>query len=132
MSYEYPDVREALFQLTNGRVVLGSDTLTAYYQLTPDAFQSLPVVTISVDGGSQGFERLVRANLDVYAAAGTAPGDIGNDLCSYLTNGGAPHWIEGLGLIDSVVASVIPHDVPYPDPTIGVNNAQYRITVRPA
>lgn len=122
------DVREAVEKLING---LDPD-LTVYWRLQPDYLDHLPAVALSVGGGAVGYiDRTDRLVVEVYGSADAdaqSASDVGNMILQAIVN--KPHYVEGVGQLDTVDCSVVPHDVPWADPNVELNQAEYRVTYR--
>lgn len=124
---DYPDTREALLSLIDQKTFAGQ-TVTGYFQLTPEAFKSLPAVLIYPLGGTEGWvDREDRLGVDVYAI-GTKSLEIAEQIRSMLV---AKSHSTPAGYLDDVRTETVPVDVPYPDPTYDQTQAVYRVITRP-
>jgi len=127
MGYEYPDVREAFWQLTEEPLTDANIAVTPYFHLTVD--WTPPAVQLSLLTGVEGFlERVDRMGVDFYAE-GEAAGQLADAFKVRVC--GENLTVPGVGLLDVVVAETVPHDVPYPSDRINVSSAVYRVTTRP-
>lgn len=126
----YPDTRDALYELIDGRTFAGR-TVTAYYQLQLDyatAAQDGPVVLIYTTGGSEGLvDRVDRATVEVYAP-GTAAVEVAEAIRVAVVD--RPHDLEA-GYIDSVRTDITPHDVPYQSELVNLARVSFLVTSRP-
>lgn len=127
MGYAYPDTREAFWQLAAAPLTDDEITAARYFQLTAD--WTPPAVQIGLPVGTEGFlERVDRVSVDFYAE-GEQAGRLADAFKLRVT--GENLMIDGVGLLDTVVAETVPHDVPYPSDRINVSSAVYRVTTRP-
>lgn len=127
MGYDYPDAREAFWELAGTPLGPDETTVGRFYQLTVD--WKPPAVQIGLLTGVEGFlERLDRLSVDFYAE-GEKAGQLADAFRQRVT--GENIAVEGVGLLDTVVTETVPHDVPYPSDRINVSSAVYRVTTRP-
>jgi hypothetical protein len=129
VSFTYPDVRENVWRLVQTEQFAGEQG-TPYFQMTPDFADELPAVQIILLTGVEGFlDRTDRVQIDVYAEGEKAAKYAEAVKQRFV---GANVTIDPeLGLLDVIVAEVVPHDVPYPSDRINVSSAVYRVTTRP-
>lgn len=129
MSYTFPDVREAFFELAPRAV----DGVTPYFQLVIDWEQTLatsPAVLIYRVGGSQsGPFREDRVTVDVYAEGSSAANDVAQQVCTFLADSSHD---TAAGLLDLVEVEVTPTEVPFMSDTVNLVSATYRVATRAA
>lgn len=127
---EYPDVRDALYELIDGRE-FASRTATAFYRLSLDyvtVAQAGAAVLIYTSGGKEGWlDRVDRATVEVYA-----PGAVAVEVAEAIRAAivGEGHDLAA-GYIDSVECDITPHDVPYQSEAVNLARAGYLVTTRP-
>lgn len=124
MGYEFPDAREAFFEL----VPQAASGVTPYYQLVVDFAEHLPAALIyRVGGDESGPFRQDRITVDFYAAGSTAANHGADQIRAFLT--GQSHDAAA-GLLDSVEVEVVPTEIPYMSDTVNVVSATYRVDTR--
>lgn len=117
------DVREVLEQDIKATI----PELTIMWRLQPDYLEQLPVCHLVRDGGPDSFiERVDRLTVDIFDDDDA--GGLAEKVKRELTKG--PHFVEGLGLIDGVACSSLPHNIPFADPSVEQNTAEYQVTTR--
>lgn len=117
------DVREVL----EIKIQEAAPTVTTMWRRTVDWDQHLPVAQLTRTGGDNGYiDRTDRVVIDVYSP------DDAEDLAETIRSAlvGTNLFEEGLGLLDVVTCSVLPHPIPYADPNIEQSTAEYRVTAR--
>lgn len=126
----YPDTREALYELIDGRV-FAARTVTAYFQLQidyQDVAQDGAAVLIYTTGGTEGHvDRVDRATIEVYAP-GTAAVEVAEAIRALIVD--RPHDLTA-GYVDDITCNVTPHDVPYQSEAVNLARTVYLVTSRP-
>lgn len=127
----YPDTRDALYELIDGREFAGR-TATAYYQLGLDyttVGQAGAAVLIYTTGGSEGaIDRVDRATVEVYAP-GTKAVEVAEAIRAAIVD--RPHDLEA-GFIDNISTDVTPHDIPFQSELVNQARVTFLVTVRPS
>ena len=130
----YPDTRDALYELVDGKTFAGYET-TAFYQLPVDyAERSAPpnelvaTALIYTTGGTEGWvDRVDRATIEVYAPGPDAV-KVAEAIRAAIVGHG--HELEA-GYIDEISCDITPHDVPHQAETVNLARAGYLVTTRP-
>jgi hypothetical protein len=117
------DVREILEQ----KLQEAAPEVTTYWRRTPDWDQHLPAAQLTRTGGENGFiDRTDRVVIDVWSP------DQAENIAEKIRKAlvGQCLYVDGLGLLDVVTCSTLPHPVPYADPNVEQSTAEYRVTAR--
>lgn len=117
------DVREVLEVL----VGQAAPTASVCWRRPADYLEHLPVVQLSRFGGPSDYlERRDRCTVDVYSE------DDASDIAEAIRNAlaGYAKSVEGVGLLDEVACTTLPHNVPFSDPNVEQNTAEYQVTAR--
>ena len=142
---DYPDTRDALYELIDGRTFAGRKAV-AYYRITVDNQGRPAYLTMGPDeatvllytvGGTQGYiDRVDRATVEVYAP-GTSAVEVAEAIAAEIAGdpalygmGGKPHDLDA-GYIDGISVEVTPHDVPFQSDLVNLARATYLVTSRP-
>lgn len=132
----WPDTRECLFSLLDGRQFAGHP-IKVCYRLSADYLDQAKAGTAAVLiyplGGTEGaVDRVDRLGVDVYGI-GTQSMDVARAITRLLVPN--PYYPARhdtpVGYVDDVGIETVPVDVPFADPMITQTQAVYRMTVRP-
>ena len=122
MGYAFPNARKAVRELCRPYG-------TTFLHLPEGWEKQVPAILVYRSGGTEdGPFREERIVLEVYAVGSTAATDLAETIHEFLT--GAPHYVEGVGLIDDVIPLVVPSEVPYESDTLNLVTASYRVATR--
>ena len=116
----YPDIEAALVAaLGPGNVVT---------RLPVDLQSRLPLRRVRrVGGGDDGITDVARVDIEVYAANRAAAMDAARQIQQKLISG--PFTAAGV-VVDRCTTEIGPHEVAYPDETIRMVSATYRVAAR--
>lgn len=126
---EFPEAREAIFQLIDGTTHAGR-TVSAFYVLNMGWESDVPVAQIYVQrGGESHLDRTDWVVVNVFAAPGEAI-PVAESIRASLAN--RPHDVPGVGFIDNIHVEQTPQDVPYPSDRVMQAQMILRVTCRPS